>query len=811
MRLRREASIARQLNHRHLARVFDVGAVDGHHFLTMELVPGGSLEERLGSGPLLLSEAIRWGDQLLEALGALHSEGIAHRDVKPGNVLMTPEGELKLADLGLARRLEGDETRMTVHDGMLGTWDYLAPEQMAGRDGDARTDLYAAGLILFEMLTGEFPFARDRSLPALMARLRGRAPGVHRLRRGTPRWLRRFVDRLLAADPVERFADAGEALAAFRRRSVRVGVRTWRRLALAFSVVVLLLLSLFGWSAWRPRQGVFFRLAPDGGNGIVALDEAGRRLWELPGLDPELATRFALVRFEPGAAPLLAGVLRRPGDSAPERMRELSFLDPSSGRVVRTKRLVSGARGFQGLPDRYYPEIVLPRDLDGDGVDEILITYYLESLAPSYTVLYEPAMDRSRVLFSGSGYHRVEEVADIDGDGRAEALFVGTNNAMGWYSTMLAVSIDPWIGEDPMYTGEHSWAVSPDQIIGAGREPLWYTLLPRGYTSPEPGRALTVDSASRQLTVRYVAGRREAVVGFDGFLAGSYTRPVGERKEHRAQAYAHLREVQRLIAGDLGDEAFREAELGHARAELAEDELLVEVLRRFAGKALVRAGRMAEADRWFDDLAADSANRSDVAYDAGRAFHTEGDLDRALTWYERGLGRGAGFDGGKSKIAFLEGIVPIHIERDQPEPAEEAIRRFLDIYPAFESWRRLYVELVRWRSGETPDLSGIELPVQHVEDVPRYHVLELRNAAGEEPEALLAEVRSLQQEAPRVLGGLYSLEGELLDRLKRPAAAAKARARAVPWIEEHLRVDPVLRIHLAIARERAGKAAGGAT
>jgi tetratricopeptide (TPR) repeat protein len=802
-RLRREASIARQLNHPHLARVFDVEAVDSHHFLTMELVPGGSLRDRLQSGPLPVADVLRWGGQLLEALGALHGEGIVHRDVKPGNILLTPEGELKVADLGLARRLEGEETRMTHHQGLLGTWDYLAPEQVAGRDGDARSDLYAVGLILFEMLAGRFPFARDRSRAAVMERLRGRAPGVQRFRRVTPRWLRRFVGRLLAADPEQRYADAGAALADFRRQSVPLGIRAWRRAAVMAAAATLL--ALVGWTAWRPDRGDFFRLAPDGETGIVALDASGRPLWRLPGLDPEIATRLALARVDPGATPLLAGVLRRPGDNSPERMRVLSFLDPASGRVVRTERLVSGASAFQGLPDRYHPEIVLARDLDGDGIDEILITYYLEGLAPSYTVLYEPSIRRSRVLFSGSGYHRIEEVADIDGDGRGEALFVGTNNAMGWYSTIVAVSIEPWIGEGPLYSGEHTWAVSPDLVLG-GREPLWYALLPRGYTVSEPGRALGVDPASRRLVVRYQAAGREVSVGFDGFLAGGYARPLAERAAHRSEAYAHLREVQRLIAGGDGNEAFREAELGRARAELAEDDLLAEVLRRFAGKALARAGRLAEADRWFDDLARGSANASDVAFDAGRAFHTEGDLDRALTWYERGLGRGASFEAGKSKIAFLDGIVLVHLEQGQPERAQEAIRRFLAIYPPWQEMGRLYRELVGWRSGGVPDVSGLELPVTRLPDLTRYHLLELRNAGGEDPRSLLPEVRRLQAEAPLALGGLYALESEILIRLGRPADASAARARAIPWLEQHVRDDPALRLHLTIARERAAAA-----
>lgn len=803
-RLRREASIARQLSSPHLARVFDVEAAEPHQFLTMELVPGGSLKDRLRSGPLPLSDVLRLGGQLLEGLSTLHGAGVAHRDVKPGNALLTPDGDLKLADLGLARRFEGEETRMTAHEGILGTWDYLAPEQMAGRDGDARSDLYAVGLILFEMLTGRFPFGRDRSLPVLMDRLRGRAPGVHRFRRATPRWLRRFVGRLLATKPERRYADAGAALEDFRRRSVRLGFRPWRRAAVIASAATLL--SLVAWSAWQPEASSFFRLAPDGETGIVALDKAGRPLWRLSGLDPEIASRFTLVRLSPGGSPLLAGILRRPGDNAPERMRMLSFLDPGSGRVVDTEQLVSGAREFARLPDRYFPELVLARDLDGDGVDEIFITYYLESLAPSYTVLFEPSLRRSRVLFAGSGYHRIEEVADIDGDGRPEAILVGINNALGWLNCMVAVSIDPWIGEDPQYTGEYRWAVSPDRVSGGEREPLWYTLLPRGHTVGEPGRALTVDSASGQLIVKYISASRQAAVGFDGFLVGRYDRPLAERQAHRSEAWAHLRETQRLLAGGEGDEAFREAELGRARAELGEDGLLAEVLTRFAGKALARAGRFADADRWFEEVARHSPNASDIAYDAGRAFHTEGALDRALSWYERGLGRGASADAGKSKIAFLDGMVLIHLERAQPQRAEEAIQSFLAFYPRWASLTPLYRELVRWRSGETPELSGVVLPTSHLEDDLLYYFLELRNANGDDPRSLLTEVRSLQGEAPLALGGLYSLEGELLARLGRTSEAVAAHGRAIAWLEEHLRDNPALRLHLAIARERAAGA-----
>ena len=794
-RLRREAAIARQLNSPHLVRVFDIGVAEPMSFLTMELVTGGTLKERIAAGPLTLAEVLRWAGQLLAGLAALHRQGVAHRDVKPGNVLLSADGDLKLADLGLARRLGGDETRATMHAGALGTWDYLAPEQVAGQDGDARSDLYAAGLVLFEMLTGSLPYSRERSLAALLHRLRGRGPGLKRLRRVAPRWLRRFVSRLLAPDPEQRYADASAALVDYERQSVTLTRRAWRPILVVGTVAAILVVGLGFVGRARPAQ--FLRLEADGETAIIAVGRGGEALWRRDHVDAGCATRIVPLRRAPGAHPVLAGVLREPGDNAPERMRVLSFLDPDSGAVAGSERLVSGVGWFPGYPDRYHPEHLLARDLDGDGVDELLVTYYLEAQAPSYTVLYEPALHRSRVLFAASGYHRIEDLADVDGDGRPEAIFVGTNNRMGWVNAVAAVAIDPWIGaasSDPDLGGP---ALSPDRVT-ANRTVVWYTLLPRGYTTGAD-HTLSVSSTERQVTVHL---RTAAVtVGFDGFLVGRHAAPLEERRRDRAEAYRHLQEVYRHLASRDGDAALAEAREGRAAAVRAEDQQLAGLLARFVGKALVAAAQPAAAARWFDDLVEGSPDASEISFDAAVAFHTAGDLELALRWYRRGLGRGATDGAGKSKIAFLEGIVFGLLEQGDAAGAGREIEGFVTAYPDWANTCALFRQVARWQAGALPDTAGLAVTFNMADDL-RYLELELRNARGEGAEELLSAVRGLEAEAYDAMGGLYSLEGELLRRLGRRAEAVAAGEKAVAWLAAHRLANPQDRFLLLLAGRR---------
>ena len=167
-RLRREARAAAAVSHPNICQLYDIGEEEGELFIAMEYLEGESLGARLARGPIPLSEAVQIALAMLAALDALHARGLVHRDLKPSNVFLTPHG-VKLLDFGLARPLsvsEG-ETRLTGPGTIFGTPQYMSPEQILGQEVDARADLFAAGVVLYEMLTGQPPFTGD-SLPALV-------------------------------------------------------------------------------------------------------------------------------------------------------------------------------------------------------------------------------------------------------------------------------------------------------------------------------------------------------------------------------------------------------------------------------------------------------------------------------------------------------------------------------------------------------------------------------------------------------------------------------------------------------------------
>jgi serine/threonine-protein kinase len=159
-RLREELRLARRITHPNVLRTFDLGLVEGVPFITMEYVPGVTLERLLAhSGRLGLSAGLRVARQLCQALAAAHAVGVLHRDVKPPNLLVQPNGNLKLMDFGIARRIERLAPAMTTDGWVVGTPLYLAPEQLRGEEPDARTDLYACGVVFYEMFAGRPPWA----------------------------------------------------------------------------------------------------------------------------------------------------------------------------------------------------------------------------------------------------------------------------------------------------------------------------------------------------------------------------------------------------------------------------------------------------------------------------------------------------------------------------------------------------------------------------------------------------------------------------------------------------------------------------
>ena len=207
-RFNREACAAALLSHPDAVSVYDQGSDAGHVFLVMEYVAGATLREVLRTaGRLTASEAVAVMDHVLAAVGAAHAAGLVHRDIKPENVLVTPDGRVKVADFGLAKAVAG--TNLTV-DGaeVLGTATYIAPEQVEGAPSDERADVYAAGIMLFELLTGTPPFIGDNPTVVAHRRLTEDVPAPSTRGSGIPRELDAVVRDATARNPVERPKDA---------------------------------------------------------------------------------------------------------------------------------------------------------------------------------------------------------------------------------------------------------------------------------------------------------------------------------------------------------------------------------------------------------------------------------------------------------------------------------------------------------------------------------------------------------------------------------------------------------------------------
>jgi len=208
-RFNREARASARLSHPDIVAVYDQGEDDGQAFLVMEYVPGATLRAVLRDrGRLATGEALAVMDHVLAALAAAHDAGLVHRDVKPENVLVTADGRVKVADFGLARAISGNH--LTVADGaLLGSPAYLAPEQVRDGTADARTDVYAAGIMLFELLTGRTPYAGEHAVAVANQRLSEDVPAPSSLASGIPAEIDALVLAATARDPDRRPADAG--------------------------------------------------------------------------------------------------------------------------------------------------------------------------------------------------------------------------------------------------------------------------------------------------------------------------------------------------------------------------------------------------------------------------------------------------------------------------------------------------------------------------------------------------------------------------------------------------------------------------
>ena len=208
-RFRREMEIARRLDHPGIQHSLDPGGDRTRPYLVMQYVEGETLREYLGRrGHLPITESVTLVDGLAAAMGYAHRQGVTHRDLKPENVLVTPDGRPIVTDFGIA--LISGARRLTWRwlTSQLGTPDYMAPEQVQGERGDARTDVYALGVILFELLVGRVPWEGDNPLAIMNQAVTRPAPSLRDLDPGIPPPLEAIVRKCLRKDPAERYPDA---------------------------------------------------------------------------------------------------------------------------------------------------------------------------------------------------------------------------------------------------------------------------------------------------------------------------------------------------------------------------------------------------------------------------------------------------------------------------------------------------------------------------------------------------------------------------------------------------------------------------
>jgi eukaryotic-like serine/threonine-protein kinase len=213
-RFKQELVLASKISHKNILRIHDLGEVDGMKFITMAYVDGHDLHQIIkDSAKLPLERVLKFATQLAGALAAAHAENVVHRDLKPQNILVDKNDQVYISDFGLAKSFAEGAVGMTQAGALLGTPRYMSPEQVEGKPTDGRSDIYAYGLILYEMATGEVPFAGDSTLGVMYQRIKEKPKSPKLVNPSLPNWLVRIIMRCLEKDPEARYQNAYEILA----------------------------------------------------------------------------------------------------------------------------------------------------------------------------------------------------------------------------------------------------------------------------------------------------------------------------------------------------------------------------------------------------------------------------------------------------------------------------------------------------------------------------------------------------------------------------------------------------------------------
>jgi len=796
-RMRREVTIARELARPTLVRVYDLGQDGDYTFLTMELVEGETLREMVHRGAMTVDEVVRIGEPILDALGALHDAGVVHRDLKPANILLTPDGGVKIGDFGLARRWDGGE-KVTRTEALVGTLEYVAPEQALGKQLDGRADLYAFGVLLFEMLTMKLPLEAATNLGTVMAHIISMAPDVRTIRKDVPAWLSELIQRLMEKEPAARPQSAAAVLAIIRARRRDFGWR-WKRSRARFAVygLALVVLVAAGVLGWHRYWSSFDHIESDAAHRLRAIDRKGRVLWESASLFPGFSA--VLVKID-GKTPAVVGVPEAANRILPlDESHRLRAYDVSTGEVVKEFRLTQAADRFP-LDPTFSAGAMTVVDPDHDGREDVLLTYTHSPYWPSYSVYIDPRTAKSTPIFIASGHHRLAGAADIDGDGVDELFFAGSNNKMSWFAGIAAVKL---VRQGDVGTLSSPWieASSPDAEYTASSKKvlLWYVLRPR--MNEYSCRLVSVDRSKRLLRFEFRGGE-VAELTFEGFAPGPSRLPVEERTRARDDAYSWLREALRASGGGAHDEALRLVREAHAKADAIGDAPLGEWAGINEAILLARSGRAAESEALFDELAKQSAAPAEICWQAGQAFDAAGEIERAARFLRKGLFQGSvAAYRGRTPAGLFETLILILSQEEKWSEAEADAERFKAVFPEQYRFVSGYEPYLAWRTGRR--IGAIVPPNPGGQEVFSYWSFEEQWAKGvADPVAFLGEIAAFRKIRPEIPYLYESLESEILASLGRTAEARALAKKALDATEAAAKTEMIARAHVKLVRDR---------
>ena len=664
-RLRREAAIARRVNHPNLVRVFDYGETDETAYLSMELVEGESLSSRLSSERLSVDEALEISLQLAQGLSHLHDNGCVHRDVKPSNVLLSRDGTAKLSDFGLSLVESDLNSRLTSTGALVGTLEYLAPEQALGEAATPRSDLYSLGIVMYEMLVGEPPLRAATPFGSVLGRLARRPHRADQFRPEVPAWLARAVDRLLERRARDRYPDARTLINDLENGAASyLTTRSRKVMAAGVAAMAAAVLIFLGTRDRRPpSQEQAVRLTSGDDGGMAVRNRHGKVLWSDRNVTPARGAVLARLPSSP-QEPRVLSIDRSPGYN-----RQLKVRVGSDGRVHRVVVLPNGHDHFPSFSDSY-EAFIDAVDIDADGFDEILVTYLSTLDYPSYTVLWEPELDRTRIVFAGSGHHHFADLVDIGGDGHLDLVLVGLNNRMGWMKSVVGVELDPPVGRGSPTASEVPFQTPDRHLAPQLGNRSWNALFPPDICVQKDCLVVSPDRS------RLVVGGEQGV----RLLANGLRSAVGaessdaSRLASRRSAITQFRLGRRAMASGSFQRARVAFLSASQRASESGSNGLAVWTEVEAARARLLGGDLTGASLDIESMLARGSLSADGAYVLGCDLYRVGEHESSHHWLRVALELNSRLDKTLPRIwEYLVALVVVGHELDMPLEALDEV------------------------------------------------------------------------------------------------------------------------------------------